>query len=68
VEGARAHLCFARPRGPGAHLGEILREAVTVLGGKGGGAPDLSQGSGPDVDRLDEALALAAARAGGSAR
>ncbi|HET8734678.1 MAG TPA: DHHA1 domain-containing protein, partial [Anaeromyxobacteraceae bacterium] len=64
VDGGRAHLCFARPRGAGPHLGEILREAVALAGGKGGGAPDLAQGSGPAVDRLDEALATAAARAG----
>ena len=35
-------------RGPGVHLGEILRESVALLGGKGGGAPELAQGSGPD--------------------
>jgi len=62
VEGERAHLCFTRPRGPGAHLGEVLREAVALLGGKGGGSPDLAQGSGPAAARLDEALASAAAR------
>ena len=65
VEGERAHLCFARARGPGVHLGEILRESAALLGGKGGGAPELAQGSGPDGARLDEALAAAAVRAGG---
>ena len=65
VDGGRAHLCFARARGPGAHLGEILRESAALLGGKGGGAPELAQGSGPDGARLDEALAAAAARLGG---
>jgi alanyl-tRNA synthetase len=64
VEGGRAHLCFARARGSGAHLGEVLRESAGLVGGKGGGAPDLAQGSGPDVGRLDEALAAAAGRAG----
>ena len=62
VDGGRAHLCFARPRGTGAHLGDVLREAVAALGGKGGGSADLAQGSGPAVERLDEALASAAAR------
>jgi alanyl-tRNA synthetase len=33
-----------------------LREAVAVLGGKGGGAPDLAQGGGPQVEKLGEAL------------
>jgi len=67
VEGGRAHLCFARPRGAGVHLGEVLRESAALFGGKGGGAPDLAQGSGPDVGGLDGALAAAAARAGGGA-
>jgi len=62
IDGGRAHLCFARPRGTGAHLGEVLREVVAALGGKGGGSTDLAQGSGPAVERLDEALASAAAR------
>ena len=65
VEGGRAHLCFARARGPGVHLGEILRESAALLGGKGGGAPDLAQGSGPAWERLDEALVAAAAPARG---
>jgi len=64
VEGDRAHLCFARARGPGVNLGNLLRESVALLGGKGGGAPELAQGSGPDAARLDEALAAAASRAG----
>ena len=64
VNGDRAHLCFARARGPGVNLGERLREAVALLGGKGGGAPELAQGSGPDAVRLDEVLAAAASRAG----
>ncbi len=64
VEEDRAHLCFARARGPGVHLGELLRESAETLGGKGGGAPELAQGSGPDAVRLDEALAAAASRAG----
>jgi alanyl-tRNA synthetase len=65
VEGERAHLVFARPRGAGVHLGEILREAAALVGGKGGGSPDLAQGSGPGGERLDDALALAARAAGG---
>ncbi|HEY6104937.1 MAG TPA: alanyl-tRNA editing protein [Anaeromyxobacteraceae bacterium] len=59
VEDGRAFLCFARPRGPGPHLGDLVRDAAAALGGKGGGAPDLAQGSGPDAARLAEALDLA---------
>lgn len=61
VEEGRAFLCFARPRGAGPNMGELLRAAVATLGGKGGGSPELAQGSG-DAARLDEALS--AARAG----
>ena len=56
----RAYLCFARPKAAaGPDMGKLLREAVAVLGGKGGGAPDLAQGGGPAVERLGEALQLA---------
>ena len=58
----RALLCFARPKGAGPDLGALLREAVEVLGGKGGGAPDLAQGGGPRAEKLGEALALARGR------
>jgi alanyl-tRNA synthetase len=56
LEGGRAHLCFARPRGPGPSLGDALRRSAAILGGKGGGSPDLAQGSGPDVEVLGRAL------------
>jgi alanyl-tRNA synthetase len=62
VEDGKGFLCFARPRGPGPAMGELLREAVALLGGKGGGAPDLAQGGGPDGSRLEAALEAAAAR------
>jgi alanyl-tRNA synthetase len=60
VEDGRAFLCFARPKGPGASMGDLLREAVAIVGGKGGGAPELAQGSGPEAARLEEALDAAA--------
>lgn len=61
VEDGRAHLAFARPRGEGPHLGELLRGAAARLGGKGGGAPDAAQGSGPAAAELDAALDAALA-------
>ncbi len=57
-----ALLCFARPKGAGPHLGELLRQAAALLGGKGGGGPDLAQGAGPEVGRLTEALEGALAK------
>jgi alanyl-tRNA synthetase len=60
----RALLCFARPKGTGPDLGAALREAAAALGGKGGGAPDLAQGGGPEVAKLAEVLAAARAKVG----
>jgi alanyl-tRNA synthetase len=36
--------------------GDLVRELATVVGGKGGGKPNLAQAGGPDVAKLDEAL------------
>jgi alanyl-tRNA synthetase len=43
----------------GLNAGEWLREAVAVLGGKGGGRPDMAQGAGPEVGKVREAIAAA---------
>jgi alanyl-tRNA synthetase len=37
-----------------AHL--LIQKLAPVVGGKGGGKPDLAQAGGKDVDRIDEAL------------
>jgi len=37
--------------------GKLVQEVAPIVGGKGGGRPDLAQGGGTDVSRLDEALA-----------
>lgn len=39
--------------------GDIIREIAPVLGGKGGGKPDMAEGGGPDVAKLDDAVASA---------
>jgi alanyl-tRNA synthetase len=39
--------------------GELMKQAATIVGGKGGGRPDMAQGGGSDADRLKEALAIA---------
>jgi len=38
--------------------GELMRQAAAVVGGKGGGRPDMAQGGGVDAGKLGEALAL----------
>ena len=60
AEDGLAHLAFARPRGDGPHLGELVRAAAARLGGKGGGSPEAAQGSGTDEAALGAALADAA--------
>ncbi len=44
---------------PRVNANELVRVAATVMGGKGGGRPESAQGGGPQVARLDEALAAA---------
>jgi len=39
--------------------GDLVRELAVVIGGRGGGKPNLAQAGGPDAAKLDEALAKA---------
>ena len=56
----KAHLVFAQTPGLGHDIPALLRQAVTSLGGRGGGKGDLAQGGGDRLDLLDDALAAAA--------
>jgi alanyl-tRNA synthetase len=38
---------------------ELIQEIAPIVGGKGGGRPEIAQGSGSDVGRIDTALAEA---------
>ncbi|HEX9100576.1 MAG TPA: alanine--tRNA ligase-related protein, partial [Polyangia bacterium] len=38
------------------HAGKIIGEVAKLVGGKGGGRPDLAQAGGNDASKLDEAL------------
>jgi alanyl-tRNA synthetase len=40
----------------GIKAGNIIKAAAKALGGGGGGKPDLAQGGGPNVERIEEAL------------
>ena len=40
--------------------GDLMKQATAVVGGKGGGRPDMAQGSGVDLAQLDAALAVTA--------
>jgi alanyl-tRNA synthetase len=45
----------------GYKAGELVSVASKVLGGGGGGKPELAQGGGTNIDKLSEAIAAAAA-------
>ncbi len=36
--------------------GNVVKEIVPILGGKGGGRPDMAEGGGPQSDKLNEAI------------
>ncbi|WP_457640128.1 alanine--tRNA ligase [Persephonella sp.] len=36
--------------------GDIIRQVAQVLGGKGGGRPDMAQGGGTEINKIDEAF------------
>ncbi len=38
------------------HAGEIIKGMAEVVGGKGGGRPDLAQAGGPDADKINDAM------------
>jgi alanyl-tRNA synthetase len=38
------------------HAGKLMQELAKLLGGKGGGRPDMAQGGGTDIAQLDSAL------------
>ncbi|MFC2140195.1 alanine--tRNA ligase [Candidatus Auribacterota bacterium] len=41
----------------GYHAGNIVKELAKVVGGGGGGRPDMAQAGGKKVDKIDESLA-----------
>jgi len=57
-EGGRAYLCFTRPAGAGAAMDATLRAVLPLVEGRGGGSPEIAQGSG-NVSHLADALAAA---------
>jgi alanyl-tRNA synthetase len=57
----KAHLVFAQADGLGYDVSALLRQALEILEGRGGGKGNVAQGAGERLDRLDEALLGAAA-------
>ena len=57
--GDKAYLVFAQSEGLPHDVGALLRDALAIVGGRGGGRGNLAQGGGERVERLDQALAEA---------
>lgn len=56
---ARAHLLFARAADLPQDMRTLLQQTCRLVGGGGGGSPDLVQGGGCDPARVDAALQYA---------
>jgi alanyl-tRNA synthetase len=56
VKGEKAQFIFARSTDLRYDMRPLLQEACSLVGGSGGGGPELAQGGGPDAKRIDEAL------------
>ncbi len=65
--GETSYLVFARSDDLDLPMGDLLREACAVIGGRGGGRPNFAQGGGPQGERLAEALEQAAQSLGRNA-
>jgi alanyl-tRNA synthetase len=39
------------------HAGNLVRDTAKIIGGGGGGRPNMAQAGGKDADQLDAALA-----------
>ncbi len=58
VAGDKAQLVLAvsKPLTDRYRAGDLIRGPATIVGGSGGGRPDMAQAGGTDVGRLDEAI------------
>ncbi|HEX5886073.1 MAG TPA: DHHA1 domain-containing protein [Pyrinomonadaceae bacterium] len=54
-----ARLVFARSADAHGDMGALMRTACILLDGRGGGKPDMAQGGGKNISKLDEAIAAA---------
>jgi alanyl-tRNA synthetase len=59
-EASSAKLVFARSTDLPFNMGGLLARACEALGGRGGGKPEMAQGGGPNVQKLDVAIQEAA--------
>ncbi len=59
-DGDTARLVFARSSDAPGDMNMLIREACSIIGGRGGGKPDMAQGGGKSVEKLGEAIDRAA--------
>lgn len=58
-ESDTVRLVFARSADAPGDMSLLMRDACTLLDGRGGGKPEIAQGGGKNVSKLDDALQLA---------
>jgi alanyl-tRNA synthetase len=58
VNGAKASLVLTVSQSLTARYkaGDLIKPVAQILGGSGGGRPDMAQAGGTDVARMDEAM------------
>jgi len=56
VEAQRAHLVVRTPKGSEHNAGDMLKQGLSLLDGRGGGGAEFAQGAGPRFELLHEAL------------
>jgi alanyl-tRNA synthetase len=57
-----ARLVFARSSDATGDMNALMREACTMLDGRGGGKPELAQGGGKQVERVEEIMGIIESR------